>query len=109
MSKFTLLLHCDGVDNAPTVCAVDGEDGPDDVCVALTSLVQDWIDDNTLDNELHPYLDDTLNMLVAFNYVSRLIVLHIEKDDPHADAMLTALGAMNDILRPVMQRLAEDE
>ena len=104
----SLLLHC-GASGAPEICVVDGNDGPDDECATLMSLVEDWIADNEVDGALRPYLDDTLNLLADFTEASRLIVLWMEEDDPHVAGMRAALDAMSVILRPLMEALAKDE
>ena len=107
MSKFTLMLHCNE-SGAPEVAAVDGEDGPDDVSATLLSLVEDWIADTELDGALHPYLDDTLNMLSDLVEAQRLIVQWLEPDDPHADGMLAATDVLRDIVHSLMRALEED-
>ena len=107
MSKFTLLI-CPDDNDAPAVHAVDGEDGPDDVSATILSLVQNWVDDEALDGELHPYLDGTLNMLCDLASAIRMIVLHLEEDDPHAAGMLAAIDALQDIIHPIMRELGED-
>src|SRR5678816_2007275 len=107
MSKFTLMLHCNE-SGAPEVAAVDGEGGPDDVSDTLLSLVEDWIADTELDGALHPYLDDTLNMLSDLAEAQRLIVQWLEPDDPHAADMLAAIDALRAIIHPIMRELGED-
>ena len=107
MSKFTLLFHSNE-SGASEVAAVDGNDGPDDVSATLLSLVEDWVDDEALDGELHPYLDGTLNVLSDLCEAQRLIVLHLEEDDPHAADMLAAIDALRAIIHPIMRALEED-
>lgn len=104
-----MLLICPDDNDAPAVHAVDGEDGPDDVSATILSLVQDWIDDEAIDGELHPYLDGTLNMLCDLTEAIRMIVLHLEEDDPHADGMLAATDVLRDIVHSLMRALSDDE
>lgn len=105
----SLLLCCDGEGNVPSVHALDGQDGPHDVSATLLSLVQDWVDDNTLDGELHPYLDDTLNMLCDFTEALRMIVLHLEDDDPNAADMLAHINGLRGIIHPIMHELNSED
>jgi hypothetical protein len=104
----TLFLStCEGM---PEVCCVDDIGGPDDVFESFHSLIETWIATESVDGELHPYLDDTLNMLAGFNWAQRKILSCLEDGDPVRDDLRPLLDRAADILREVMERLgAEDE
>jgi hypothetical protein len=107
--RFTLFLYTDR-QGEPEVCCIDHHGGPDDVIESFHSLVETWIAIESVDGELHPYLDGTLNMLACFNWAQRKILSRLEDGDPVGDDLRPLLDRAADILREVMERLgAEDE
>jgi hypothetical protein len=107
--RFTLFLSTDR-QGEPEVCCIDHHGGPDDVIESFHSLVETWIAIESVDGELHPYLDGTLNMLACFNWAQRKIISRLEDGDPVGDDLRPLLDRAADILREVMDRLgAEDE
>ena len=105
MSRFTLGLHFNERGEAE-VYAVDGDDGPDDTTASFESLIMDWMDDQALDGELHPYLDDTVNMLALLNWAQREIVSHLEAGDPYAADLRAPLDAMASLLERLLEALS---
>jgi hypothetical protein len=53
----------------------------------LINLVAEWADLESLDGELHPYLDSTLNLLSDMTYALVKAVERMEQDDPHRQAL----------------------
>jgi hypothetical protein len=63
-------------------------DGPDGDGTPLDRLIDDWVATESLDDKLHPHLDDTLWVLKGLNDMMIRIIGHFEDDDPHRDVLL---------------------
>lgn len=83
------------------VSAIDGNDGPDDVSATFAYLIEDWLVCEMHEGKLHPYLDDTLNILHVLNWAQREIVANIAEDDPH----LHDLNIVFDTADKLLQRI----
>ena len=101
--RLTLGIQCNERDEVEVYC-VGGDDGPDDVALTFESLIDNWIAGEAVDGELHPYLDDSLDMLMALNRAQIEIAYHlIAQDDPaHAD-----LRRVLNTTRVLLERLIE--
>ena len=106
-NRLSLLLHC--VEGGIEVCALDGDDGPDDVSCLFQSLIQTWIDGEIIEGQrtLFPSLDDSLNMLAGLNWAERLILSRFPEDDPHRAALAENVNDMALMLRRLMEAIEE--
>jgi hypothetical protein len=102
--RFSLGIHFNEHDELEVFC-IDGEDGPDDTTATFKSLIEDWIAVEALGGELHPYLDDTLNMLAMLTYAQRRIIACLPADDPCAAEMAGVLETMASLLERLKDRL----
>jgi hypothetical protein len=86
------------------VTALDA-DTQEEWAMPFLSLVADWIEAESLDGVLHPYLDDTLNVLAMLTFTQKMIVSRLPADDPHRDTMAQALGAMAEIVESLQEAM----
>jgi hypothetical protein len=56
--------------------------------VSLIDLVAQWVSLESVEGELHPYLDGTLNVLSDMTYAIIKVIERLEADDPHRAALL---------------------
>ena len=85
------------------VYAIDGEDGPDDVCAPFMELIDNWIAVESVQGRLHPYFDDTLNMLAMLTHAQQVIVKRMAAHTPcRAD-----MSRVFEIAAGLLERLKE--
>jgi hypothetical protein len=103
------MFHC--VETGIEVCALDGEDGPNDVTQSFQSLIEDWLDSQLIGKHrtLLPALDDSLNMLAGLNWAERLILSKFPEDDPHREFLAILVNEIDAALRTLMDAINEDE
>jgi hypothetical protein len=91
------------------ICFFDDDDDDGDSVgeATLAVLIDNWIDDEALDGELHPYLDGTLPVLAALNAAQQRIVQALEADDPHRADMTSILDSMGTLLQRIMTALED--
>ena len=56
--------------------------------VGIIDLVAEWADLESVQGELHPSFDGTLNVLGDMTYAIIRVLERMEKDDPHRAALL---------------------
>jgi len=76
--------------------------------VKLTELVAEWADLESVDGELHPYLDDTLNVLSDMTYAIIKVLERVEEDDPHRAALLEIYTAAYDYAQKLVKAVMDD-
>jgi len=76
--------------------------------VSLTDLVAEWADLETIDGELHPYLDGTLNVLSDMTYAIIKVLERVEKDDPHRAALLEIYTIAYDYAQKLVKAVMDD-
>ena len=84
------------------ICVMNSKTHQDIQAATLQALVSEWISDNTLDGDLHPYVDETLAVLWSLNQAQRDIVDHLEQDDPHRRDFHTRLDSFAMKLRDLI-------
>jgi hypothetical protein len=101
-----LMAHVDER-NELEICAFDDTTNEQLGGDSLATLVNGWIEDNAIDGELHPYLDETLSMLWSLNAAQQRIVECLEADDPHREDMNLLLDTMAKLLQQLMTALED--
>ena len=76
--------------------------------VSLIDMVAEWADLEALDGELHPYLDDTLNVLSDMTYAIIKVVEQMEKDDPHRAVLLESYTLAYDYAQRLVEVLTDE-
>jgi hypothetical protein len=76
--------------------------------VGIIQLVAEWADLESVKGELHPYLDDTLNVLGDMTYAIIKVVERMEKDDPHRGALLEIYTMAYDYAQRLVKVLRDD-
>ena len=100
------------------MCEAEGDKGgvevtafvdDDPVCGAkIIDLVAEWADMESIDGELHPYLDGTLNVLSDMTYALIKVVQRMEKDDPHRAVLLKLYTEAYNYAQTLVDRLSDD-
>lgn len=76
--------------------------------VGIIDLVAEWAELESLQGELHPCLDDTLNVLGDMTYAIIKVVERMEKDDPHRGALLDIYVKAYDYTQILVEALTDD-
>jgi hypothetical protein len=101
-----MFCQADDYKNGMEVTAFVG-DRP--VCSArIIDLVAEWADAESIDGELHPYLDATLNVLSDLTYALIKVVERMERDDPHKAALLEIYAAAYRHAQTLAKTVADD-
>jgi hypothetical protein len=76
--------------------------------VGIIDLVARWAELETVEGELHPYLDSTLNVLSDMTYAIIKVVERMEQDDPHRAVLLEIYTQAYDYTQDLVKALTDD-
>jgi hypothetical protein len=74
----------------------------------LIELVAEWADLESIEGELHPYLDDTLNVLSDMTYAIIKVLERVGKDDPHSAKLLEIYTLAYDYAQRLVKVVNDD-
>jgi hypothetical protein len=75
----------------------------------LIDLVAEWADLESIDGELHPYLDSTLNLLSDMTYALLKVIECLGTDDPHRQALHQIYALAYDYVQGLVLEMNQSE
>ena len=76
--------------------------------LSLIDMVAEWADLESIDGELHPYVDGTLNVLSDMTYALIKVVERMEENDPHRAVLLQTYSSAYDYAQRLVKAMMDD-